>query len=130
MSKINDLPTQVPETTSIFSIDVEGKLTKRRYIGEFECKISNLKIQSLIDRHKAFLNGPDADQLNPYILKLNHMVAYLRFTITKSPSWWSSADLGYELMDENVVEEVYNQVMDFEKQWFESIWGKESESEG
>lgn len=109
-------------------IDVTGEVTKKRYVGEFTCRIPRKKEQCLIDKHRAFLNGGMADQLEPGTLKFHHMVAYLRYTIDDKvcPKWWKDSDLGYEMFDVAVIEEVYNKVLEFEVEWLKQVWGEEA----
>lgn len=122
MNKIKDLPP----TEGEFIIDLEGDVTKMRFVGSFNCKIPRKKEQCLIDKHRAFLNGPSPEQLDPATLRFHHMIAYLRFTVTDSPKFWKESDLGYEMYDANVVEDVYKRVLDFEVEWLKSLWGEEA----
>lgn len=128
MNKINGLSKDVPDTTHVFMVDVEGETTKKRFVGEFTCKIPRKKEQCLIDKHRAFLNGDLATQLGPETLRFHHMISYLRYTVDDkvAPKWWKEADLGYELYDENVVKAVYDNVLDFEVNWLKEIWGEEA----
>lgn len=123
-----DLPTDLPKTEHTFQIDIQGEITRKRFLGEFRCKIPTLKDQSMIGRHEAMLNGEYSPYLDPGVKKLNKWMSYLKFTLTDYPIFWRESDLGYELRDPNVVEEVYNQVLRYEEAWLEEIWGKADES--
>lgn len=127
MSNIGNLRKSLPDTDCSFSIDVEGLLTKEKYQGNFACKIPNVKTQAAIAKHKAMLNGGFDDGLDIGTRNLHHMISYLRYTLTETPKWWQAADMGYELYDVNVIEEVYQKVLDFEKSWYEQIWGPAKE---
>lgn len=127
MSKVNDLPTEVPLTTGSFQVDMVGQVSKKRFLGDFGCRIPNLKDQALIDKHYAFLNGNLPEHLNSGTRKLHQMIAYLRFTLTDYPSFWLKSDLGYELMDLNVIEDIYNKVLEFENVWIKQMWGDDAE---
>lgn len=128
MSNFSKLSKDIPVTETSLQIDIEGEVTKKRFLGEFSCKIPRKKEQCLIDKHRAFLNGPQPEQLSPETLRFHHMVAYLRFTIdtVNSPKWWKESDLGYELYDENVVKALYDKVLDFEVEWLKEVWGEEA----
>ncbi len=117
----------LPPSTHSFSLDVEGNVTKKKFKGEFSCKITNIKTNVLISKHKAFLNGDMADFLDPGALRMNHMISYLRFTLTEFPTWWKDSDMGYDLFDPNVVEEVYDNVLKFEESWTKEVWGEKEE---
>ena len=126
MSKFNKLSKDVPPTEHDFPISVEGDVTKKRFLGDFTCKIPTRKEQCLIDKHRAFLNGELVDQLSPSTIKFHHMISYLRYTLTDYPRFWKQSDLGYEMHDENVVAEIYSEVLDFEVEWLKEVWGEEA----
>lgn len=123
MNKINDLYTDLPDRESIFSIDIEGSITKKKYTGGFKCKIPSVKDQCFIGKHEAFLNGNLAEYLDPGILQLHKQLAYLRYTLLEYPDFWKKSDLGYDLLDQNVINEIYKKVIDFEENWLKTIWG-------
>lgn len=126
MSKIKGLSKDIPDTTCDFQVETEGEVTKKRFVGDFQCKIPRRKEQCLIDKHRAFLNGSMAEQLDPATLKFHHMISYLRYTIVESPRWWKESDLGYEMYDENVVQAIYDKVLEFEVEWLKEVWGEEA----
>lgn len=127
MSNIKDLPKKLPEMEHDFEVKVEGQVTKHPYEGPFRCKIPNLKDQSAIAKHRAYLNGGYDKSLDVGTKNLHHMVSYLRYTLVSYPQWWEDTDLGYELFDANVVETVYGTVLEFEQGWMEKVWGKPKE---
>ena len=121
----------IPSKQTTVQIDVIGELTKTRYLGSFTVKILNQKERALVQRHKAFLNGDHANQLDIATLNYHHMVAYLRYALVsppegEMPKFWLTSDLGYELYDQNVVIELYNKAIEFEETWYRSIWGDEA----
>jgi hypothetical protein len=87
-----------------------------------------MKTQGMIGRHEAMLNGEYPIYLDAGVRKIHKMIAYLRFTLVDAPIFWKNADLGYDLRDDNVVEEVYNKVMAFEEKWLATIWGVTEET--
>jgi hypothetical protein len=123
MNKINDLYSDLPAMEKTFIVDVTGNFSKKRHVGEFTCRIPGIKEQCLINKHKAYLNGDQPDQLDIGTLKIHHMISYLRYTITESPKFWKESDLGYGLFDSNIIEDVYNKVLDHENNWLKSVWG-------
>lgn len=128
MSKNSKLSKTVPSAECEFTLDIIGDVTKKRFVGEFTCKIPRKKEQCLIDKHRAFLNGNFADMLDATTLRFHHMISYLRYTIMteNAPKFWKESDLGYELYDENVVKEIYDKVLEFEVEWLKEIWGEEA----
>ena len=123
------MSSDIPLKERTFQIEIEGNLTKHLYTGEFRTKIMNIKERAQKDKHCAFLDGPNSDKLSPSVLWLHLMISHLRYSLVSFPEWWSTADLGYELLDSNVVKEVYEQVMSFEKEWTEAIWGPTEDAE-
>lgn len=128
MNKFSSLSKDTPATENTFQIDVEGEVTKKRFLGEFTCRIPRRKEQCLIDKHRAYLNGDLAAMLDPATLQFHHMISYLRYTLmTESvPKFWKESDLGYELYDANVVQAVYDKVLEFEVDWLTQIWGRDT----
>jgi hypothetical protein len=123
MNDSSKLSKELPDTTQVFQLDLTGVVTKKRFLGEFKCKIPTLKDQALIGKYESMLNGEYPIYLNPGVLKLNKMIAYLKFTIDDCPIFWKSAEYGYTLMDLNIVEGVYNEVLRFEESWINQVWG-------
>ncbi len=129
MNDNNSLLKELPETTHSFQIELTGSVTKKRFLGDFTCKIPTLRDQALIDKHNVMLNGENPLYVAPGIQKLHKMIAYLRFTLTEFPKFWRESDLGYDLRDFNVIESIYNEVIDFEDKWIKAIWGTEEEKD-
>lgn len=126
MSKNNKLAKDIPDTEFSFTVDAEGDVTKKRFVGEFTCKIPRKKEQCMIDKHRAFLNGSQPEFLTSDTLKFHHMISYLRYTLIEYPKFWKETDLGYELYDESVVQAVYDKVLEFEVDWLKEVWGEEA----
>lgn len=130
MNKTNKLSKDIPSSEHTFTIEETGETTKKRFVGEFTCRIPRRKEQCLIDKHRAFLNGNQADQLESTTLRFHHMISYLRYTLVTEdcPKFWKESDLGYELYDTNIVKAIYDKVLEFEVEWLTAIWGEEAVS--
>jgi len=118
---LNDLP----DSSKTFDIEVTGKVTGKRYVGSFTTKLPSVKTQCLIAKHETFLNGDLAEYLPTGIRQVHERISYLRFCLSESPKWWTQSDLGYELLDVNVIEAVYEKAMEFERDWMKQVWGTE-----
>lgn len=131
MNNIKDLPKELPSMIHSFKIEVEGNVTKKAYAGEFTCRITNNRDRSMISKHKAYLNG--GFELDFATDNFHHKIAYLRYTLLGPdikkdmakgyPNWWRDSDLGFDLYDANVVEKIYDKVLDFENEWLKEVWG-------
>lgn len=116
----------VPIKTHQFSIETVGNITTKRFIGDFTCQILNIKNRALVDKHRAFLNGEYAQEVDAATLWMHLMISHLRYAlIGELPKWWVESDLGYELYDTNVIKAVYDAVMDFEAKWYTELHGVE-----
>lgn len=135
MSKSSDLSSILPPSTYEFDIDAKGSLTNRRYEGRFKGKIGNTQDRVKADIIRAQSNGGMDDYLDPSVLMINKMYAYLKVVITEAPNWWKEAGDGYRLLDSNIISEVYAEQQVREEAWLKKIWGtedddKKEESEG
>lgn len=126
MNNFKGLSKDLPPTTDKFQIEVNGDLSNKRYVGEFECKILTRKDRAQVSKHRAFLNGPMADYLDLPTLKFHYRISYLKFALVSYPKFWEESDLGYDLLDGNVVDEVYEKVLEFEDSWMTAIWGEDA----
>lgn len=128
-NKINKLQDELPDTYHEFQIDIQGRITKKRFLGEFSCKIPTIKDQAMIGKHETVLNGEFPIYLDSGIRKIHKQIAYLRFTLIDVPLFWKNTDLGYELRDDNVIDAVYEEVLAFENEWLAKIWGTKTEED-
>lgn len=122
MSDLKHLPKSIPAKDFEFQFDIDGALTKERYHGDFKCKIPNIKKQSEIAKHVAFLNAGYDLMLDSATKNIHHMVSYLKHTITKGPDWFYESDGCYDLFDSNVIEALYNEVLKKEEEWINTVW--------
>lgn len=129
MSKIKNLPKTLPEHNPYFDLDSEGEITKHKYSGHFETQIPNLRIQSKIKKYVAFLNGGFDSTLDSQIINLHTMTAYCRLCLTECPDWFKDCDYGLDLYDYNVLEEIYGKILEKEKEWLDSVHGKDEKEE-
>jgi hypothetical protein len=126
---MQDLPESLPDLNHTFQVDLVGNVTKKRFLGDFVCKIPTIKDQAMIAKHEAFLNGEYPVYLNPGVLKIHKQIAYLKYTLIDVPKFWRESDGGYDLRDPNVVSYVYDQVLEFEKEWYQQIWGEDEDGQ-
>lgn len=127
MSNSKTLAKDVPSKDYEFYVEVEGKVSRTTYRGDFKFSIPNLKLKALADKKRAELNGGLDMALDTSVLELHYMIAFLRFTLSEMPPWWKEADYGYDLEDFNVIKAVYDKVEEFQKGWMAQVWGKEEE---
>ncbi len=119
---VKHLPKTIPDKDLDFSIDIQGNLTKENYVGDFKFRIPNLRTRTQIAKIKTLMSG--GLELDPSTRDQHQMLAYLKATITSSPVWFTQSDSGYDLYDMNVVEAIYEKILELEETWLEKIWGK------
>lgn len=122
---MSNLLKQLSPTKHSFRIDVAGDLTKAKYQGNFECKILNRGERALVSKHRAFLNGDVESNLDIATLNFHYMISFLKYSLTSVPDFWRDSDYGYAIYDENVIKEVFDEVIKFEENWLKEIWGDE-----
>lgn len=117
--------TSLPDNSKSFDLDVaEGDVTKQRFKGKFHCKcVLNLGERSAADVLNKKMNE-SLDTLNDETYMTHMMIAQLDVRLTKAPEWWVATSGGRELLDLNVVLEVYKQAMEAEREWRIEVWGE------
>ena len=122
MSNSIELYKDLPSDTSTFFVDVVGNVTGVRYQGEFKCKIPSVRTHLDIDKYRATLSGNMAEYLQPSTLIMYRMLAYLRFTLIKSPEFWEQSDSGTDLRDSNIIEAIFDKVLELEGKWLDEAY--------
>lgn len=131
MSNFKHLPKSLPSINPFFELkDEQGSISGERYSGRFECKIPNLRIQAQIDKYFKFLNGGMDATLDRQTLNLHKMTAYCKFTLVEAAEWFVQSDYGLDLYDANILEKVYDCILEREEEWLNGIWGSKVENEG
>lgn len=99
-----------------FTISVEGSTTKEKWTGKFKAKNSlSLRDQLTRDKVRRDLLGTLGGDPDDNASTIAFMVSELTVRIIESPTWWKEMGNGLDLKDENVMVEVFKQVMQLEK---------------
>lgn len=106
-----------------FNIQVEGEESGLNWVGDFVYSRPTIGVRSKINVLTTSLNG-DLATLDPQIQDINYALAHLRFTLKDFPDWWRDSDFGMALYDQNVILEIYEKVVEFEKNWKIKIHGQ------
>lgn len=103
MAVVNSVP---------FSISVVGETTGETFRGDFEAvKFLSHRQQLVLDQERRRLVGNNAEDATDIARSLAQLFANCNVRLTKTPSWWSEAGNGIDLVDDNVALEVYTQAM-------------------
>lgn len=116
---------KVPSMEHEFDISLIGEETGQKWHGSFKYKRPNLGARRQIKLMEDNLNN-GSETLDEEIRAINMMVAWLHFTLIDYPKWWNG---GLDLYDVNVLTEIYQEILKFEKKFQEKIekLGKEDE---
>lgn len=99
-----------PET-EVFTLSVVGDSSKVTWAGEFSVKTKlSWRDQLQMDKARRELLGADAQAASPDAVAQAVILAELGVRIVKSPSWWTESNRGLDLVDDNVLTEIYQKV--------------------
>jgi hypothetical protein len=116
----------LPDMEHTFKIQIEGNESKINWAGEFKYRRPSLGTRGQIDVMRCKLNQ-DLRSIDQETNLIHTALAHLRFTLHATPEWWQESDYGGDLMDANVVTEIYSKCMDFERDWAKKVHGGEPE---
>ena len=95
-----------------FKIHVIGNRTKKLYTGDFRALrfLSHRLMMSKDRLRREFLSGPNMDTADQTEQRRAQALAECTVSITKAPQFWKDADSGLDLIDENVLVEVFEAI--------------------
>lgn len=105
----------LPSNEYTFSVKLKGEKTKTSYEGAFtvKCLLTIAEMSDLGLKIDEYSRG--STTLIQGVALLIRALAELEVRIIKAPSWWKDSNGGRDLMDTNVVYEVFNKALDAEK---------------
>ena len=100
---------------SKFSISVVGNKTGTQWVGEFTVKpMLSHRDEIRRDRIRRELIGPEFGNPTDHVWNLAVTFSELTVRVVAAPPFWTSNGDGMDLMDTNVVTEVYKKTMEIE----------------
>lgn len=113
-----------------FTITVTGEETGETFVGRFSAK-NRITFREELNRDKIRreLVGEFGNSASERAALYAIMFAELAVRITESPDWWKASGGGLDLIDENVVLEVYKQAMKIEEDERKAIKKKGEDAE-
>ena len=121
----------LPKNESSFDFSHTGELYGKKYEGQFTVKcILNIADKRNLEIEKSRLT---ADLSNPTdnLSALGSVIANLRVRVVSAPDWFNQAIFTLDILDEEVIFELYSKCLDKSQEWRESIKAKaEEKSEG
>lgn len=103
-----------------FFVDITGDKTHTRYEGVFVVKMvltRKEKFQS--DEKRRIYLGISGNQALPDVIKEAYILAELQVRVVSAPQWWKITNNGEDIVDDNVLESIYNKFNEAEKEYLE-----------
>ncbi len=100
-----------------FSVNIIGDKTGKQWVGDFKVKtLLSHRDDFMRDMKRREFLGPINPQLaDAYTLNAAEAFGELSVRIVEAPAFWKESGGGLDLIDNNVVREIYNQAMAAEK---------------
>jgi len=114
----------LPKNEKSFLFDHIGELTGRKYEGTFTVKcILNTSEKRILEIEKSAIT---ADLSNPTgnLSALSTVISNLRVRVLKSPDWFKQSIVTLDLLDEEVLFELYGKTLDLEEEWIKEVKGE------
>ena len=111
----------LPKNEGIFDFKHTGELTSKVYEGQFTVKcVLNLAEKRALEIEKSRLT---ADLMNPNenLSALSTVISNLRIRVTEAPDWFNQSILTLDIIDEEVIFEIYQKCMEKSNEWLESV---------
>lgn len=107
----------LPKNERTFYFESKGDATHENYKGDFTviC-VPDMRARRAIEVEKSRLSA-DVAHPTDNLAGLSIILANLRVRITDGPEWWDSSQGGYNIMDENILVELYDKVLEQEDLW-------------
>lgn len=119
----------LPKKEKTFQLDIVGSDTGLPYKGEFTV----LSVLDMAGKHGLELEKTRlmADYANPSrgLAGISITLATIRARIIKAPDWWDELDQGSQILDENVILNLYDHIMSAEEEWKSKLKKAVKESE-
>lgn len=112
---------ELPKNESTFSVTAVGDTTFKKYDGEFTVRcVLTVGQRQMMELEKSRLLGSSPNPTDA-LVGLAEVLATLRARIVEAPEWWKQSFGGSTLSDENILMELYNQVIEAESQWRQKV---------
>lgn len=121
----------LPKNESSFDFEHVGELYGKKYEGQFTVKcVLTVADKRNLEIEKSRLT---ADLMNPTgnLSALGAVIANLRVRVIQAPDWFNQIIMTLDILDEEVIFELYSKCLDKSVEWRESVKVKvEEKTEG
>jgi hypothetical protein len=111
----------LPKNQKSFEINHIGQVTGKKYEGTFTVKcVLNLADKRKVEIERSSLS---ADLNNPTesLSAIASIVANLRVRVVDSPDWFKQALVSLDLLDEDVLVEIFSKSLDKSEEWLSEV---------
>lgn len=98
-----------------FSVDVEGKFTKTKYMGVFKVRpLLSHRDKLRREEIRRQLVGTFSEGASEDAFRIATVFSKIWAHLVEAPSWWKDAGNGIDLLDEEPVEAVISKLIEYE----------------
>lgn len=118
----------LPKSERSFDLKFLGPNTGYEYAGAFTVRcLLTIGQKHQIELEKSRLM---ADQRNPTngLTNIAVALAEIRGRMVEAPAWWKDSKGGADLLDEEVIYEIFNKCLDLEDEWKAELKAKSEEA--
>lgn len=114
----------LPKIERSFDFNHKGEITDHVYAGTFTVRcVLNIQLKHQLELDKTRMMS---DLRNPtgHLEGIASALAELKARIIEAPAWWKDSNNGLEILDEDVVAELYAKCQDMEIEWRKELKSK------
>jgi hypothetical protein len=105
----------------VYEIHVVGEETQETFTGKFRAKAKlSWSDQIQIDRMRRELLGAQGGEADIVVQNMVTYISELSVRLTETPEWWKAARGGLDVVDNDVVLEVYKGAVEVRTKWLEA----------
>jgi hypothetical protein len=112
-----------------FTVSVVGETTGETFRGEFRAyKFLTHRQQLMLDQKRRELLGANAETASVRARNQSEVFSQLFVRLSEAPKWWLESGNGMDLVDDNVMVEVFTAAMKVEEEAVASVRKKAEEA--
>lgn len=118
----------LPKNEKTFHINVVGEITQERYEGDFTCIcVPFAALRNKISRDEIRESG-DLDNITNELFTRARWLVNAQNRIMTAPDWWNATGQGTRLLDDNVLQAIYDGCIEAEIEWRTNVKNKAAEA--
>lgn len=118
-----DLYKELPPLEFIIDLRKRGKRTNVLYKGKFTCKIPDNNDLAEADKRRALMTVGLDENLDVSTRLWYEKLSFLQCIILDAPDWWKQSKRGANILDADIIAELYDRAVEEEEKWKKAVWG-------